>query len=94
MGGISFRRFLVTIMMLLMLFLIADNAFCLPPLLTSLLSTPDHQQDIMFDKYTQCFWLWAPLCLIFRNYNVYAEPKHDSYDRCIHQTKMYCRAHS
>jgi hypothetical protein len=96
MSGIRFSRLLVTIMMLLMLFLIVLNANnALPPplppslVLTSLLSTPDHEQEIMFDY--ECFWLLAPHCLIFRSYKFFAEPQHSTYDDCIHKVKITCR---
>jgi hypothetical protein len=99
MTDIRFKRLLVTIMMLLMLFLIvlnANNALppSLPPslVLTSLLSTPDHEQEIMFDY--ECFWFLAHHCLVFRSYKLFAEPRHSEYDDCIHKVKIMCRMHS
>jgi hypothetical protein len=96
MGDITFRRLLVAIMMLLMLFLIVLNAnIALPPSLTSslvltnLLSIPDHKHEIMFD--IECFWFWAPMCLKFRSYKFYPKPQHNSYNCCIHQVKNMCR---
>jgi hypothetical protein len=89
----------VTTMILLMLFLIvlnADRAF--PPslqpsrVLTSLLSTPDHKQEIMFDIHW--FWSFAPRCLRFWSYKIYAEPKHSEYSHCIHEVKIMCCMHS
>jgi hypothetical protein len=99
MGGIRFMRLLVTTMMLLMLFLIVLNAYItlppsLPPSLapTNLLSTPNHEQEIIFDN--GCFWFWAPRCLRFRSYKLYTEPKHSVYNDCIHKMKIMCRMHS
>jgi hypothetical protein len=99
MGGIRLRRLLVTIMMLLMLFLIvlnANNALppSLPPslVLTSLLSTLDYEQEIIFDY--ECFWFFAPRCLKFRSYKFHAEPKHNLYNHCIHEVKKLCSMHS
>jgi hypothetical protein len=93
MSGIRFRRLLVTIKILLMLFLIvlnANNALppSLPPslVLTSLLCTPDHEQKITFDY--ECFWFLAPHCLIFRSYKLFAEPWHSEYDDCKHQFNL------
>jgi len=89
----------VTIMMLLMLFLIvlnANNALppSLPPslVLTSLLSTLDYEQEIIFDY--ECFWFFAPRCLKFRSYKFHAEPKHNLYNHCIHEVKKLCSMHS
>jgi hypothetical protein len=82
--------------MLFLIVLNVNNAFppSLPPslVLTSLLYTSDYEQEIVFDK--ECFWFWAPTCLNFRSYKIYAEPKHSKYDHCIHKVKERCRTHS